>query len=168
MTTFASQPNLLLSFFFLFRKKLRARSAYNFNSGTMSTYEIKTHQPGRTYNAPHFFILNKGLNSGKPLDQPCPNCFVITTRSEEDRESLYYLCLSLKIGKYFHYYLKGSVIPFICINDTRTVLNKALQNFEQQQWKIKVEKLKKINAFEENLNQQLVAIKQLKIALLRS
>ena len=144
------------------------REAYNFNRRTMSTYEIKTHRSGRTYNEPHFFILNKGLNSGKPLDQPCPNCFVITTPSEEARESLYYLCLSLKIGRFFKYYLKGSVIPFICINDTRTVLNKALQNYEQQQWKIKVEKLKKINAFEENLQQQLAAIKQLKIALLRS
>jgi hypothetical protein len=37
-----------------------------------------------------------------------------------------------------------------------------------QQWQIKVEKLKKINAFEENLKQQLSAISQLKFALLRS
>ncbi|WP_394335356.1 DUF6943 family protein [Lutibacter agarilyticus] len=35
----------------------------------------------------------------------------------------------------FNYYLKGNVIPFICINDTRAVLNKAVQNYEQQQWK---------------------------------
>ena len=134
----------------------------------MSTYEIKTHRSGRTYNSPHFFILNKGLNSGKPLDQPCPNCFVITTQSKKFRESLYYLCLSLKIGKYFAYYLKGSVIPFICITDTRAVLKKALQNYEQMQWESKVEKLKKITAFEENLQQQLSVIAQLKIAMLRS
>ena len=113
----------------------------------MSTYEIRTHRSGRTYNAPHFFILNKGLNSGKPLDQPCPNCFVVTTPSTEQRESLFYLCLSLKIGKYFAYYLKGSVIPFICITDTKAVLKKALQNYEQMQWASKVEKLKKITAF---------------------
>jgi hypothetical protein len=134
----------------------------------MSNFEIKTHQIGRIYNAPHFFILSKGLNSGKPLDQPCPNCFVITTNSEATRESLYYLCLSLKIGKYFHYYLKGSVIPFVCISDAKKVINEALQNNQKQQWKIKVEKLKKINAFEENLKKQLAAITQLKIALLRS
>jgi hypothetical protein len=134
----------------------------------MSTYEIKTHQVGRTYRTPHFFILNKGLNSGKPLDQPCPNCFVITTNSEATRESLYYLCLSLKIGKYFHYYLKGSVIPFVCISDAKKVINTALQNNQEQQWQIKVEKLKKINAFEENLKKQLAAITQLKMVLLRS
>ncbi len=134
----------------------------------MSTFEIKTHRSGRTYNTPHFFMLNKGLNSGKPMDQPCPNCFVITTSSEESRESLYYLCLSLKIGKYFGYYLKGSVIPFICISDAKKVINTALQNNQEQQWSIKVGKLKKINAFEENLQQQLKTISQLKIALLRS
>jgi hypothetical protein len=134
----------------------------------MSTYEIKTHRSGRTYNIPHFFILNKGLNSGKPLHRPCPNCFVITAASEPARESLYYLCLSLKIGKYFSYYLKGSVIPFICILDAKKVINEALQNNQEQQWTIKVEKLKKINAFEANLQQQLKTISKLKIALLRS
>ena len=134
----------------------------------MSIFEIKTHQPGRTYNAPHFFILSKGLNSGKPMRKPCPNCFVITTTNEDQIQTLFYLCLSLKIGQYFSYYLKGSVIPFICISDAKKVINEALQNNQQQQWSIKVEKLKKINAFEENLKQQLSAIKQLKIALLRS
>jgi len=144
------------------------RNAVNFNWRTMSTYEIKTHRIGKTYNTPHFFILSKGLNSGRPMNQPCPNCFVITAASEPTQESLYYLCLSLKIGQYFSYYLKGSVIPFICISDAKKVINEALQNNQEQQWQIKVEKLKKINAFEENLEQQLSAIKQLKIALLRS
>ena len=97
-------------------------------------------------------------NSDNPLPEPCPNCFVITTNSEAFRESLYYLCLSLKIGQYFSYYLKGSVIPFICISDAKKVINAALQNNQGQQWNIKVEKLKKINAFEENLQQQLKTI----------
>jgi len=134
----------------------------------MSTYEIKTHQVGRTYNAPHFFILNKGLNSGKPMDGPCPNCFVLTTQSQEQREQLFYLCLSLKVGKYFSYYLKGSVIPFIGVVETRKVIKTALDNYEQEQWETKVKKLVKITAFEENLKQQLKVISELKIALLRS
>lgn len=134
----------------------------------MQIFEIKTHKIGRTYPNPHFFILNKGLNSGKPLDKPCPNCFVISTTSRANRESLYYLCLSLKVGQYFGYYLKGSVIPFISISDVKKVINTALQNFEEQQWQLKVEKLKKITAFEENLQQQLSTISKLKIALLRS
>jgi hypothetical protein len=134
----------------------------------MQIFEIKTHKIGRTYSNPHFFILNKGLNSGKPLDKPCTNCFVISTTSTANRESLYYLCLSLKVGQYFGYYLKGSVIQFIGISDVKKVINTALQNYEEQQWQLKVEKLKKITAFEENLQQQLSTISKLKIALLRS
>jgi hypothetical protein len=152
----------------LLAKEPDVAEIFNSKSTEMLTYEIKTHRIGKTYNTPHFFILNKGLNSGKPMDQPCPNCFVVTTQSSEEREQLFYLCLSLKTGQYFSYYLKGSVIPFICISDAKKVINEALQNNQEQQWQIKVEKLKKINAFEENLKQQLSAIKQLKIALLRS
>lgn len=145
-----------------------AQRSITLNWIPMSTFQIKTHQPGRTYSKPHFFILNKGLNSGKPLEKPCPNCFVISTNSEANRESLYYLCLSLKVGQFFAYYLKGSVIPFIGISDAKKVINTALQNYEAQQWQMKVEKLKKITAFEENLQQQLSIISKLKIALLRS
>ena len=133
-----------------FSERARWRQDNNINSRTMSTYEIRTHRIGRVYNSPHFFILNrterkeialwtilvKGpasafANSGKPLELPCPNCFVLTTKNKEQREQLFYLGLSLKIGKYFSYYLKGSVIPFICITDTKAVFKKALQNYEQ-------------------------------------
>ncbi|HEY9169419.1 MAG TPA: hypothetical protein VIN72_08025 [Lutibacter sp.] len=133
----------------------------------MPNFEIKTHQTGRTYSEPHFFMLNKGLNSCRPMPEPCPNCFVVTTNSEDLRESLFYLCLGLKAGKYFSFYLKGSVIPFICITDARAVIKNALQNNEQQAWEQKILKLQKIEAFEANLKLQLKAISDLKMALLR-
>lgn len=133
-----------------------------------NNYQIKSHQINRTYNQPHFFVQNKGLRSGRALNNPIPNCFVVTTETEELRESLYYLCLSLQIGKYFNYYLVGSVIPFIRIDDTRKVLNTALQNYKKDQWQIKVEKLKKITTYEDNLKQQIKTIGQLKLALLRT
>ena len=88
----------------------------------MSTFQIKTHQIGRTYSNPHFFILNKGLNSGKPLALPCPNCFVVTTTSKEEKNTLFHLTMMLQIGDFFTYYLKGSVIPFISINDCKKTL----------------------------------------------
>jgi hypothetical protein len=131
-------------------------------------FEIKTHKIGRTYNTPHFYILNKGLNSGRPMNKPCPNCFVVTIHTIEQRELLYYLCLSLQIGRYFSYYLKGSVIPFITIDDARKTLNKALLNYNKDQWQLKVEKLKKITSYEENLKLQLKTISDLKMAILRS
>jgi hypothetical protein len=140
----------------------------NINKMTELKYTMKSHKIGRTYSLPHFYILNKGLNSGRPMNEPCPNCFVVTTNTKEQREALYYLCMSLQIGRYFCYYIKGSVIPFITIDDARKVLNIALENYKKDQWKSKAEKLKKITAYEENLRQQIKTIGQLKLALLRA
>ena len=134
----------------------------------MLNYTMKSHKIGRTYNQPHFFIQNKGLNSGRALYNPIPNCFVVTIDTIEQRETLYYLCCSLQIGRYFNYYIKGSAIPFITIDDTRNVLNTALLNYKKDKWKSKVEKLKKITDYESNLKFQLKTIVDLKIAILRS
>jgi len=131
-------------------------------------YYIKTHKPERVYNTPHFYILNKGLNSGRPMNEPCPNCFTITTETKEQRNTLFYLCLSLQPGKFFNKYLVGSVIPFIRIDDVREVLDTALQNYEKDNWELKAQKLMKITIYENNLRQQLKTIAQLKLALLRT
>ena len=128
---------------------------------------MKSHKNERTYNQPHFFVQNKGLNSGRALNIPIRNCFVVTTETEEQKEALFYLCFSLQIGRYFNYYIKGSVIPFITIDDTLKVLNSALQNYEKDNWESKIERLIKVTAYEENLKKQLTTIGQLKLALLR-
>ena len=135
---------------------------------TKFNFTIKTHKIGRTYNTPHFFIQNKGNRSGLALHNPIPNCFVVTTETEEQRESLYYLCQSLQIGQFFAFYIIGSVIPFIRIDDTRKVLNSALLNYEIDNWELKIQKLMNITKFEENLKNQLKTIGQLKLALLRA
>lgn len=88
----------------------------------METFRIKTHRPSLTYSEPHFFILNKGLNSGKPLNNPCPNCFVCITTDEVHKDFMYWLCFGLWKSNSFKYYLKGSVIPFITIGDVKTHL----------------------------------------------
>lgn len=53
---------------------------------------IKTYHPKHTYPHHHFFILSKGNNAGKPLDQPCPNCFVVITNCPSEKQRLYWLC----------------------------------------------------------------------------
>lgn len=136
----------------------------------MLNFEIKTHQSGRTYSKPHFFILNKGLNSGKPMHKPCPNCFVITAATEEQIQTLFYMSLSLKIGRFFEHYLKGSVIPFITINDCSKVLKNACidneNNTDALQKHIQI--LNQIQEREEILKQNLEAVKKLKVAFIRS
>ena len=88
----------------------------------MAKFSLKTYSPATKTEMLQFFILNKGKNSGKPLNNPCPNCFVLTTSSEEEKQFFYSLCFGLWKTKSFEIYLKGSVIPFITINDCKQVL----------------------------------------------
>jgi hypothetical protein len=81
--------------------------------GMSLIFNIKTHRPGIEYSGVHFFVLNKGLNSGKPLDEPCPNCYVVECESEEQKESLYWICFALWQSHKFRHYLIGSVILYI-------------------------------------------------------
>lgn len=76
-------------------------------------FSIKTHRPGMEYSGVHFFVLNKGLNSGKPLDEPCPNCYVCECTNEEDKEALYWICFALWQSHQLKQHLIGSVILYI-------------------------------------------------------
>lgn len=117
----------------------------------MSTFQIKTHQIGRTYSNPHFFILNKGLNSGKPLPLPCPNCFVVTTTTEELKNTFFNLSMMLQIGGFFSYYLKGSVIPFISINDCKITLIKGFESSKNSEFKKHIKAISLISKKEKEL-----------------
>ena len=89
----------------------------------MDTIFIKTHQPGAKYDKPHFFILSKGLNSGKPDNGPFTNSFVLVFQTEEQKENIFYVALNLWKTKFWHSYLKGSVIPFITLYDFKKEFN---------------------------------------------
>ncbi|WP_033194674.1 DUF6943 family protein [Ochrovirga pacifica] len=132
----------------------------------MHCFEIKTHRVGMTYDQPHFFILNKGLNSGKPLHNPCPNCFVVTTRSEEDKNTLFHLSMMLQIGGFYAYYLKGSVIPFIGIKDCSKTLKEGMILNVEVYKHIKI--IQAINQEQERLSQALEKIKLLKKAFIQT
>jgi len=56
---------------------------------------LKSYNRNSEIQNPHFFILNKGNNSGKPLVSPCPNCFVIQFQYEEEKEQVFWLLYSL-------------------------------------------------------------------------
>jgi hypothetical protein len=125
--------------FFLLAEKIceRSETIININWIAMRTFEIKTHRPGTTYSNPHFFILNKGLNSDKPLKNPCPNCFVVQHKSKKIINQLFHLSMMLQIGGYFKIFLKGSVIPFITINDCKKVIQENNKNFKKLEMNIK-------------------------------
>jgi hypothetical protein len=78
-----------------------------------SNFSLQSFNPAKKYAGFHFFVLNKGQNSGKPLDEACPNCFVIECDSEEQKESLYWICFALWQSHRFRQHLIGSVILYI-------------------------------------------------------
>jgi hypothetical protein len=78
--------------------------------------KIATYNPAVDYSGPHFFVLNKGMNSGKPAYQPFANSYVILCEDQDIIDDLYWLCWGLWQAKAFRYFLIGSVIQFIRID----------------------------------------------------
>ena len=131
-------------------------------------FQIKVHVPGRTYPDYHFFILSRGNNAGKPLDQACPNCFVIASPSGDEIQFLYWLCYGLWQCKLFHPYLSGSVIPFIRIGELRTVINQAYQrvNSNRSSWLKTIKSVNQLLSRQQKLTIQLKLVHELKNLIL--
>lgn len=130
----------------------------------MSTFSIKSHRPGVVYNMPHFFMLNKGNNCGKPLTVSCPNCFVIQCKCEAEKEQIYWLSYSLWQSKAFYPFLRGSVIPFIVLRDVRSCLSDGLNMVDKNpaQFEKAVEALRSMEAMEMQYKQNLLLISKAK------
>lgn len=124
----------------------------------MLKFVVKTHRKGTIYKNPHIFILNKGLNSGKPSNEPFTNSFVIIFKNEEDVENTYFIAYSLWKTKFWHQHLVGSVIPFLRLPDFKKhFFQKSEILMEEHEEHVKhVEALKileqKENQFHQNIN----------------
>lgn len=124
----------------------------------MANFIIKTHKKGNVYKSEHFFILNKGLNSGKPLNEPCANCFVIVFSSSEERENLYWTAVSLWKSKFWYPFLVGSVIPFLRLPELKKEFflkaKEILADFESHKKDVAALRLleQKEKQFHENIN----------------
>jgi hypothetical protein len=100
----------------------------------MLNFIIKTHQKDTVYKGNQIFILNKGMNSGKPQKEPFTNSFVIMFPDEKDAETVYWLAYSLWMSNFWHPFLIGSVIPFLRIQDFKkdfdSKVNEMMQDYE--------------------------------------
>jgi hypothetical protein len=133
----------------------------------MFSLQIKSYSPANPVKADSFFVLCKGLNSGKPLKTPCPNCFVITAANDQEKDFLFWLCWGLWQSKKFHYFLSGSVIPFIRIHEFKTFFaEKATQAFTEKEAHLKsIATLKQLEALEKQYKQNLLLIQDAKRAI---
>lgn len=117
---------------------------------------IKTHKMNRTYQENHFFVLSKGNNAGRPMDKPCPNCFVVISKCLQEKQLLYWLCYGLWQCGYFQPHLCGSVIPFLRLPELKSILRdtRAKVELRVDEYGKAVETLNKLLAIQQNISHQ--------------
>jgi len=134
----------------------------------MPNFIIKTHQKNTVYKGNQIFILNKGLNSGKPQKEAFTNSFVILCPNEKDAETVYWLAYSLWKSNFWHQFLIGSVIPFLRINDFKKdfdyKVNEMLQEHELHQKQILA--LRLLEQKEDQLHKNINLINEMRRAIL--
>jgi len=91
----------------------------------MKQFTLKTYRSSSQVAINTFYILNKGMNSGRPHPKPFVNCFTFIADTPEEMEMFYWITFAAWQAKLFHPYIKGSVIPFVTIMDVVEVINDA-------------------------------------------
>ena len=134
----------------------------------MPNFIIKTHKKNAVYIANQIFILNKGMNSGKPQKEPFINSFVVLFQDEQDAETVYWLAYSLWKTRFWHQSLVGSVIPFLRIDDFKkdfnSKVNEMLQEHELN--KKQIQALRLLEQKEDQLHKNIVLINQMRRVIL--
>jgi hypothetical protein len=134
----------------------------------MPNFIIKTHQKNAIYKGNQIYILNKGMNSGKPQKEPFTNSFVILFQNEEDAETVYWLAYSLWKANFWHQSLVGSVIPFLRIHDFKkdfsSKVNEMLQEHELH--KKQVQALRLLEQKEDQYHKNIILINEMRRVIL--
>ena len=136
----------------------------------MPNFIIKTHQRNTVYKANQIFILNKGVNSGKPQKEPFTNSFVVLFQDEEDADTVYWLAYSLWKARFWHQSLVGSVIPFLRIDDFKKDFNSKVNEMleEHKLHKKQIQALRLLEQKEDQLHQNIMLINEMrKVILMR-
>ncbi|RTY67149.1 DUF6943 family protein [Flavobacterium sp. LB2P53] len=134
----------------------------------MPNFIIKTHQKDTTYKGNQIFILNKGMNSGKPQKEPFTNSFVIMFPDEKDAETVYWLAYSLWKSNFWHQFLIGSVISFLRIDDFKKDFNLKVNEMlqEHELHKKQIQALRLLEQKEDQLHQNIALINEMRRAIL--
>lgn len=134
----------------------------------MLKIKMYTYSPKNPINEFDIFALSKGFNSGKPLDTPCPNCFVIACKNQEEKDFYRTLLFGLWKIKYFERFLVGSVIPFLRISDFKQeVITQAEKvSMKPSDFKADIDKVKRIEAKEKQYYEQMLLLNDVKRALI--
>jgi hypothetical protein len=135
----------------------------------MPSFIIKTHQPKTSYKGNQIFILNKGMNSGKPQKEPFTNSFVINFANPEDAETIYWLAYSLWKAHFWHQSLCGSVIPFLRIKEfKKEFISKVAELLQEHELhKTQVKALRLLELQETQFQKNILLINEMRRVILQ-
>ena len=134
----------------------------------MHSPKFQTYSPKNQATEFEFYILCKGLNSGKPLTAPCPNSFVCICKNQKQKDFYFWLLFGLWKAKHFHQLLTGSVIPFIRIAEFKQEVSTqaVVVSTQENEYTATVDKIKQLEERDKNIRQQLALINDLKRAMI--
>lgn len=135
----------------------------------MLTHKVRTYSVHRETPKMALYILNRGRNSGKPLKEPCPNCFILYCRTTEEVETYYWTFYAFWKHGFFHPHLCGSVIEMLRLCDLKTLMRNFIQPaFEKSAKNPEMTlKIKATCELEKKIQQQAEAVKELRNSLVR-
>ncbi|TMI93028.1 MAG: restriction endonuclease subunit S [Bacteroidetes bacterium] len=120
---------------------------------------------------PHsFFILCKGCNAGKPGFQPWINSFIVVCPHEEYFNFYFWLIYGLWRDGKFKTRHRGSVIPFINLNDVRDLIREVAPAIQPgwNKYQQILETLNKLEQKKTSLAEQIIITANLQRHLLRT
>ena len=135
----------------------------------MLTHKVRTYAVHRETPEQAIYILNRGRNAGKPLRQPCPNCFIYYCSSPQEIETVYWTFYALWKHGFFHPHLCGSVIEMLRLCDLKTLMRNFIQPAFEKSCNSPemVAKIKATWELEQKIEKQAAALKELRHSLVR-
>jgi len=129
--------------------------------------KIKTHTLGQTYHQPHFFILNKGNNAGKPAPAHWANCFVFLADDQQEHDFYYSVVQAMAELHLFRSAVIGTVVPFVRLGDVVDLIEETVNavNTGERQWANVQNTVLQINSHQLRLQKQLGLLIQLRRSL---
>jgi hypothetical protein len=117
-----------------------------------------------------FYILSKGDNAGKPSFKPWANSFAVICSNKENFDFFFWLIYGLWRDNKFKTRHRGSVIPFINLNDVRDIIREVAPAIQPDWNKYKeiLESLDKLEKRKASLAEQIISTTNLQRYLLRT
>lgn len=131
--------------------------------------QIRCYHAGAKIPPHSFFILCKGCNAGKPGFQPWANSFLVVCPHQGYFDFFFWLIHGLHLSGKFRVRHRGSVIPFINLDDVRDTLREVAPSIQPDwaRYREILSSLDNLRKLKTTLREQIAATDRLQRCLLQ-